>query len=197
MTELRTFGPYRRWDELRAELVGRLPAATVAALDRAVGFAVERHGEQRRPAGEPYVEHLLETVDILVDGAGVTDESVLVAAVLHDVVEDTGTSLDEVREEFGADVAGLVAWVTKPDPEPGESADAARLRYLRSLGGAPERATWLKLADRISNIQRLETHPRPAKRASYRDETVTHVLPLAAGRPWYEDWYAVWREKHR
>jgi (p)ppGpp synthase/HD superfamily hydrolase len=179
------------------KLVGRVPEATLAELDRAVGFAAERHGDQRRPAGEPYVEHLLETVDILVDGAGVTDPGVLVAAVLHDVVEDTATSLAEVRESFGADVAALVAWVTKPDGGPGESKDAARLRYLRSLTGAPERAVWLKLADRLSNVQRLETHPRPAKRASYYAETVTHFLPLAEGHPYYELWYAAWREKYR
>ena len=197
MTELRTFGPYRRWDELREKLVGRLSEATLAALDRAVGFAAERHGGQRRPAGEPYVEHLLETVDILVDGAGVTDRDVLVAAVLHDVVEDTGTSLAEVREKFGTDVAELVAWVTKPDAEPGESKGAARLRYLRSLTEAPEKAVWLKLADRLSNVQRLETHPRPAKRASYYAETVAHFLPLAEGHPYYKRWYAGWREKHR
>lgn len=196
MAELRTFGPYRHWDELRGKLVGRLPEATLAALDRAVGFATERHGEQRRPAGEPYVEHLLETVDILVDGVGVTDPGVLVAGVLHDVVEDTVTSLAEVREQFGADVAELVAWVTKPDAGPGESKDAARLRYLNSLAEAPERAVWLKLADRLSNVQRLETHPRPAKRASYYAETVAHFLPLAEGHPYYERWYATWREKH-
>jgi len=56
---------------------------------------------------------------------------------------------------------------------------------------------WLKLADRLSNVQRLETHPRPGKRADYYAETVTHFLPLAEGRPFYEHWYAFWREKHR
>jgi hypothetical protein len=54
---IRTFGPHRRWSDLRAKLDGRLPERTLAALDRAVIFAVERHGLQRRPAGEPYVEH--------------------------------------------------------------------------------------------------------------------------------------------
>ncbi|MDN3360038.1 HD domain-containing protein [Actinomadura sp. DC4] len=190
------FGPYRTWDGLRSELAGRVPDETLAALDDAVEFAVERHGDQRRPAGEPYLEHLLETVGILVHGPGVTDRGVLVAAVLHDVVEDTGTSLAEVREEFGEDVAGLVAWVTKPDARPGEPEDAARRRYLDSLAQAPERALWLKLADRLSNVQRLETHPRPEKRASYYEETVACFLPLAAEHPWYEQWYAAWQAGH-
>jgi (p)ppGpp synthase/HD superfamily hydrolase len=185
-----TFGPHRRWSELRPRL--DLPGSTLAALDHAVAFATERHGDQRRPAGEPYVEHLLETVDVLVNGPGITDPDVLVAGVLHDVVEDTATGLDEVRAAFGADVAELVGWVTKPAADSGASRDA----YLRSLAGAPERAVLLKLADRLSNVQRLETHPRPAKRASYYAETVTYFLPLAARHAWYERWYGAWRDRH-
>jgi len=186
----RVFGPHRRWSDLRPRL--DLPEPTLTALDRAVAFAVERHGDQRRPAGEPYVEHLLETVDILRHGPGVSDPDVLVAGVLHDVVEDTETSAEEVREAFGDGVAGLVAWVTKPEA----SGDAARLTYLRSLEEAPDDAVLLKLADRLSNVQRLDTHPRPAKRASYYAETVAHLLPLAPRHPWYEAWYAAWRERH-
>ena len=186
----RVFGPHRRWSDLRPCL--GLPEATLAALDRAVAFAVGRHGDQRRPAGEPYVEHLLETLDVLVHGPGVRDQDVLVAAILHDVVEDTATSDEEVREAFGAGVAGLVAWVTKPEA----AGDAARLAYLGSLREAPDDAVLLKLADRLSNVQRLDTHPRPGKRASYYAETVAHLLPLASRHPWYEAWYAAWRDRH-
>ena len=176
------FGPHRRWSDLRDSLP--LPEATPAALDRAVEFATRAHGDQRRPAGEPYLEHLLETVDVLVNGPGVTDPDVLVAGVLHDVVEDTAVTLDEVREAFGPRVAVLVGWVTKPD--------GPRLGYLASLADAPDDALLVKLADRLSNVQRLDTHPRPAKRASYYAETVEHLVPLAARHPWYERWYATW-----
>jgi guanosine-3',5'-bis(diphosphate) 3'-pyrophosphohydrolase len=186
----RVFGPHHRWSDLRPRL--GLPEPTLATLDRAVAFAVERHGDQRRPAGEPYVEHLLETVDVLVHGPGARDPDILAAGVLHDVVEDTETSAEEVREAFGAGVAVLVAWVTKPAGK----GDAARLTYLRSLAEAPDDAVLLKLADRLSNVQRLDTHPRPAKRASYYAETVAHLLPLASRHPWYEAWYAAWRDRH-
>ena len=180
-----SFGPHERWAGLRGSL--RLPETTLAALDRAVEFAVVRHGDQRRPAGEPYLEHLLETVDVLVNGPGVTDAGVLVAGILHDVVEDTETTIDEVREAFGPRVAELVGWVTKPD--------GPRLDYLSSLAAAPDDVILLKLADRLSNVQRLDTHPRPAKRASYYAETVEHLVPLAVRHPWYERWYATWREE--
>jgi guanosine-3',5'-bis(diphosphate) 3'-pyrophosphohydrolase len=189
-----TFGPHRRWAELRGLL--SLPEATLTVLDEAVAFAVERHGAQRRPGGEPYVGHLLETLDVLVRGRGVTDRGVLVAGVLHDVVEDTATTADEVEAAFGADVARLVADVTKPAVESGEDRDAARRAYLLSLATLPPRSLVLKLADRLSNVQRLETHPRPDKRVSYYEETVTYVLPLAAGDPWYARWYGAWREHH-
>lgn len=192
---LRTFGPVRTWAALRAELSTSLPGGTLAALDEAVAFAVERHGAQTRPAGEPYLEHLLETVAVLTDGARVTDTDLLVAAVLHDVVEDTDTTLDEVRDRFGARVAELVAWVTKPEPAPGQDAAAARAGYLARLRQAPDDAICLKLADRLSNVQRLDTHPRPAKRGSYYRETVTTILPLADRHPWFAGWYAAWRTR--
>ena len=122
------------------------------------------------------------------NGPGVADRAVLVAGVLHDVVEDTATGLDEVRARVrrGRRRARRV----------GDQPGADREAYLRSLAGAPERAVLLKLADRLSNVQRLETHPRPAKRASYYAETVTYFLPLAARHAWYERWYGAWRDQH-
>jgi (p)ppGpp synthase/HD superfamily hydrolase len=191
---LQTFGPVQAWASLRTELSNRLDGDTLAALDNAVAFAAERHGDQTRPAGEPYLEHLLETVAVLTNGAAMTDTDLLVAAVLHDVVEDTDTELDEVRERFGTRVATLVAWVTKPNPEPGHDPATARARYLARLSEAPDDAIYLKLADRLSNVQRLDTHPRPAKRASYYRETVTRILPLADRHPWFAAWYANWRQ---
>ncbi|GAA2345646.1 HD domain-containing protein [Dactylosporangium salmoneum] len=183
----RTFDGSAGWPALRERLAARLDPGTLAALDEAVAFAVERHGDQRRPAGEPYVEHLLEALEVLAEGVGERDPDTLRAAVLHDVVEDTPTTLEEVRARFGDRVAELVGWVTK-----GEDREA----YLAALPGAPDAAIAVKLADRLSNVQRLRTHPRPAKRASYYRETVATIVPLAAGRPWFEDWYRAWAAEH-
>ncbi|WP_433613740.1 HD domain-containing protein [Dactylosporangium sp. CA-139114] len=183
----RTFDGSVGWPALRARFADRLPPPTLAVLDAAVAFAAERHGDQRRPAGEPYVEHLLEALEVLVEAVGERDPDTLCAAVLHDVVEDTPTTLDEVRERFGPRVAELVGWVTK---------QGDREEYLAALRDAPDAALAVKLADRVSNVQRLRTHPRPAKRASYYRETVATIVPLAAGRPWFEAWYRDWQAEH-
>jgi (p)ppGpp synthase/HD superfamily hydrolase len=92
-----------------------------------------------------------------------------------------------VRERFGDRVAELVGWVTK-------SGD--RAEYLARLRDAPDAAIAVKLADRLSNVQRLRTHPRPEKRASYYRETVATIVPLAAGRPWFQQWYSEWQAGH-
>ena len=157
-----------------------------AGLDDAITFATRWHADQRRPAGEPYVEHLKEATAFLAYGAGVTDPALLHAAVLHDVVEDTDCTLAEVRTTFGDEVATLVDWVTKDDD---------RTAYLERLRSAPVDALLVKLADRASNVQRLDTHPRPEKRRSYYAETVRVIVPLSATHPWFADWYTAWQQE--
>jgi guanosine-3',5'-bis(diphosphate) 3'-pyrophosphohydrolase len=162
----------------------------------AVDFALRYHGDQRRPTGVPYLEHLLEAVEVLVRGAGVTDPEMLCAAVLHDVVEDTPATVQDVRERFGDRVAGLVSWVTKPEPENGADPAAAKAAYLSHLTDAPEDAVVVKLADRASNVQTLRNLRLPKQREYYA-QTVTYIMPLAASRAWWADWYAAWQEAHR
>lgn len=157
-----------------------------AGLDDAIAFATRLHAGQRRPAGEPYVEHLKEATAFLAYGAGVTDPALLRAAVLHDVVEDTDCTLAEVRTAFGDDVATLVDWVTKGDD---------RAAYLERLRSAPREALLVKLADRASNVQRLDTHPRPEKRRTYYAETVRTIVPLSAAHPWFAGWYQAWQRE--
>lgn len=188
-----TFEAKDGWPGLRARWAQRLPESDLTSLDEAVAFAERWHGEQTRPAGEPYVEHLLEAARVLVEAVGVTDADVLRAAVLHDVVEDTPCTLDEVREHFGDRVATLVDWVTKPPRRQDQSRPQARAGYLDRLRSAPDEAILVKLADRLSNVQRLDTHPRPEKAADYYEETVRRILPLAEPYPWFRDWYAAWR----
>jgi (p)ppGpp synthase/HD superfamily hydrolase len=184
-----TFDGSVGWTVLRERFAERLPGTTLTGLDEAVAFAVQRHGDQRRPAGEAYVEHLLEALQVLVDAVGVRDPDTLRAAVLHDVVEDTPTTLDEVRQRFGPRVADLVGWVTKSD-------GVERAAYLARLRQAPAEAIDVKLADRLSNVQRLRTHPRPDKQVSYFRETVESIVPLAADRPWFAQWYRQWQHDH-
>jgi (p)ppGpp synthase/HD superfamily hydrolase len=138
--------------------------------------------------GIPYTFELQLTTQRASDGVGVTDPQILAAAALHDVVEDTDVSIEEVRAEFGDVAASLVAWVTR---DPSENKPA----YLARLADAPNQVLMLKLADRLSNVQRLATHPRPEKQARYYAETVEWIVPLATRFPWFGAWFAVWQDK--
>jgi guanosine-3',5'-bis(diphosphate) 3'-pyrophosphohydrolase len=168
-------------------------------VSQAVEFAVRYHGDQTRPTGAPYAEHLLEALEVLVRGAGVTDPEILQAVVLHDVVEDTPATIDDVRRAFGGRVAEMVGWVTKPEPSDGaEEIDrkAAKEAYLSRLQDAPDDAVLVKLADRASNVQTLRNLRLPKQRQYYA-ETVRYIMPLAAQRQWWAQWYASWEQAHR
>jgi guanosine-3',5'-bis(diphosphate) 3'-pyrophosphohydrolase len=195
MAGMETFTAWHTWPDAAPGLGRLLPAGVVADIARAVEFATAQHGDQRRKTGVPYLEHLLEAVQILAEGAGVTSRDVLVAAVLHDVVEDTGCTLSDLSAAFGPQVADLVGWVTIPDAGPGEDAAALKASYLRRLRDAPPDAVLVKLADRMSNVQTLRNLP-PEQQRAYYAQTVAHIVPLAAGQPWFAAWYADWQREH-
>jgi guanosine-3',5'-bis(diphosphate) 3'-pyrophosphohydrolase len=185
------FTTWHTWQQAEPGLRAALPADTVARLHQAVAFAKASHGDQRRPTGAPYLEHLLEALEVLVRGAGVTDPDILCAAVLHDVVEDTDCTVDDIRAAFSPRIAELVGWVTIPAPGPGQDHASVKEAYLRGLRQAPHDAILVKLADRASNAQTLRNLPEARQRAYYA-QTVEHIVPLAADKPWFADWYAGW-----
>ena len=129
--DVELFTDWHTWQRAEPELRRLLPASTCDAVGDAVTFALRYHGDQKRPTGAPYAEHLLEALEVLVRGAGVSDPDVLCAAVLHDVVEDTPCTIDDVRAAFGDRVADMVGWVTKPDA-------GRRRRQEGGQGGLPE-----------------------------------------------------------
>ncbi len=181
----RTFDGWESWDAARPEL----PADSLDALNRAYEFARKYHAGQTRPAGEPYVVHLREVLQILLTYAGITSSDVLVAGLLHDVVEDTPCSIEAVADNFGPAAATIVSWVTT---DPAHS----REEYLDRLASAPTDALLVKLADRYSNVQRLHTHPRVAKQRSYYRETQVHILPLASQRQPFAELFADWADAY-
>jgi GTP pyrophosphokinase len=189
------FTSWHTWEQTEPELGRLLPAAGFDAVARAVAFALRCHGDQRRPTGAPYAEHLLEALEFLVRGAGVSDPDVLCAAVLHDVVEDTPCTIGQVRAAFGGRVADMVGWVTKPETAPGTDKKAAKEEYLARLAGAPDDAVLVKLADRASNVQTLRNLGL-ARQREYYAQTVSYIVPLAASRSWWALWYANWQDAH-
>jgi (p)ppGpp synthase/HD superfamily hydrolase len=193
---MKVFGGWATWREAERALDSRLPDETVRLLGRAYSFAEQWHGDQTRPAGEPYVTHLLETLEILVAEVRVTDNDVLAAGLLHDVVEDTPCTLTEVQEIFGGRVAEFVGWLTKPDPQPEQNKNVARKDYLNQFEHAPYEVLLVKLADRYSNVQRLHTHPRIEKQHSYYAETCRWFVPLAARVPYFQQLFTVWQKNY-
>ncbi|SEG93540.1 GTP pyrophosphokinase [Nonomuraea solani] len=183
------FTSWPSWAHAEGPLGQALPTPTVDALREAVAFARRQHGVQQRPTGRPYVEHLLEALEVAVAGARLDDRDLLIAIVLHDVVEDTPCTEAEVGKRFGPRVAALVRWVSKPPG--GRKAD-----YLASLAKAPPQAVLVKLADRTSNVQELQRMPWRFQRRYYL-ETVAHIMPLAAAHPWFAQWFGEWRARWR
>lgn len=120
----------------------------------ALHFAAQRHQHQRRKgeAQEPYINHLIEVMSLLANFAGETDSVVLQAAALHDVVEDTDTTIEEVEERFGAAVAVLVAVLTDDKSLPKAERKRLQIEHMKT---APAQARLIKLADHTSNVTEL------------------------------------------
>lgn len=133
------------------------PKTDLARLLEAAAFAADRHRHQRRKDVDatPYINHPLEVARILTE-AGVDDVEVLIAAVLHDTVEDTETSYEDVLRTFGQRVASLVMEVT--DDKSLAKAERKRLQVLNAPKKSAE-AKMIKIADKIANLRDLKNSP--------------------------------------
>ena len=153
------------------------PKADLALLERAYITAEKHHGTQTRKSGDPYITHPLAVTTILAD-MGMT-EPTLVAALLHDTVEDTPYTLDELNREFGEEVALLVDGVTKLDKvKYGDSAQAETIRKMIVAMSRDIRVLVIKLADRLHNMRTLRYVKRESQERTAR-ETLDIYAPLA------------------
>lgn len=143
-----------------APVASRNSSAKVMSAEflSALSFAADKHRDQRRKDTRktPYVNHVIAVADILLNEADVTDEVVLVAALLHDTVEDTATTLDEIEQHFGTAVRTVVDEVTDDKSLP----KAVRKQLqVEHAAGLSDRAKLVKLADKISNIRDTTISP--------------------------------------
>jgi guanosine-3',5'-bis(diphosphate) 3'-pyrophosphohydrolase len=153
------------------------PKADLALLERAYTTAERLHGTQVRKSGDPYITHPLAVTTILAD-MGMT-EPTLVAALLHDTVEDTPYTLDELTRDFGEEVALLVDGVTKLDKvKYGDSAQAETIRKMIVAMSRDIRVLVIKLADRLHNMRTLRYVKRESQERTAR-ETLDIYAPLA------------------
>jgi GTP diphosphokinase / guanosine-3',5'-bis(diphosphate) 3'-diphosphatase len=169
----------RRFEDILDRVESYNPSADVDLLRRAYIFSAREHRSQVRRSGEPYLVHPIDVAYILAELE--LDTASIVAGLLHDVVEDTLTTIETVREYFGADVAHIVAGVTKISKlqfATKEQAEAENLRKMILAMVDDIRVILVKLADRLNNMRTLQHLPREKQERIAR-ETSEIYAPLA------------------
>lgn len=173
------------------ELIDRVlaydPEADEAMLNRAYVFSVNAHGTQKRASGDPYFSHPIEVAGILTELR--LDDETIATAILHDTVEDTVATPEEIERIFGGNVARLVDGVTKlskieAQTENERAAENLR-KFLLAMSG-DIRVLLVKLADRLHNMRTLHFIPKPEKRRRIAKETMDIYAPLAERIGMYE-----------
>ncbi|MEX2009191.1 MAG: HD domain-containing protein, partial [Dongiaceae bacterium] len=166
------------------ELVERVkaydPGADEDALNRAYVFSMKAHGSQERASGDPYFSHPLQVAEILTRLK--LDSASIITALLHDTVEDTDATLEQIEQLFGAEIARLVDGVTKLsriELQSDNTKHAENFRKLVLAMSADIRVLLVKLADRLHNMQTLHYIADPDKRRRIALETMEIYAPLA------------------
>lgn len=153
------------------------PKADLRLIERAYDVAAYHHRDQKRKSGDPYITHPLAVATILAELG--TDDETLCAALLHDTVEDTAYSLDELRGDFGDTIASLVDGVTKLDKVKfGDAAQAETVRKMVVAMSRDIRVLIIKLADRLHNMRTMRYLPEHKRHQKSR-ETLEIFAPLA------------------
>ena len=172
--------PNRLYDMLIARIRKYHPSTDVSMIEKAYKLAVKAHGDQRRKSGEPYIIHPLWVAIILADLE--MDKETITAGMLHDVVEDTKFTEEDIRREFGDEVALLVDGVTKLGRLSYSSdkleVQAENLRKMFLAMAKDIRVIIIKLADRLHNMRTLQ-FMTPAKQKEKAKETMDIYAPIA------------------
>lgn len=156
------------------------PDCNAVLIEEAARFAKNKHEGQMRASGEPYYLHPMAVASILAD-MGLDDETII-TAILHDTVEDTDTTLEELSKKFGKNVASLVDGVTKLtriESKTSEGKQAENFRKLLLAMSEDIRVLLVKLADRVHNMRTLHHFNKPDKRRRIAQETLDIYAPLA------------------
>ena len=167
------------YGQMRDTLAKHLPGADMPLIDRAVEYAQNKHKAQKRKDGSPYIIHPLAVAKIVTE-MGLDIDAVL-GALLHDCIEDTDASHEEIEKLFGQTVAELVEGVTKLTRANFSSTEQAQMENLRKMFMAMSkdiRVVLIKIADRLHNMRTMQ-YQTPAKQVSKCRETMDIYAPLA------------------
>lgn len=169
----------QRFEHLIEQVHEHRPTENPAPIRKAWDFCVRFHEGQRRASGEPYIIHPLEVAEVLAEMK--LDATAIAAGLLHDAVEDTPVTTDEIATEFGEQVAHIVEGVTKIDKiqfANREDRQAENVRKMLLAMVSDVRVVLIKLADRLHNMRTLE-HLKPERREAIARETLDIYAPLA------------------
>lgn len=152
-------------------------------LLEALDFAAQKHRDQRRKGAEasPYINHPIQVAEVLASVGGVDDEATLLAAILHDTIEDTDTTPADLTERFGEEVCELVLAVS--DDKTLSKDERKRLQVTHS-SELPDKAKLVKIADKICNVRDIGSKPPldwDAKRRKEYFDWATKVVDACAG----------------
>ena len=149
-------------------------------LMNALSFAAAKHREQRRKGVEatPYINHPIAVTNVLVQKGNITETVVLCAALLHDTIEDTETSLSELKESFGEEIATIVKEVTDDKSLPKEVRKRLQVEHASGLSPA---AKLVKIADKICNVRDITTSPPADWPPQRRQDYLTWSEKVIAG----------------
>ena len=164
---------------MRATVTRLMPGVDMALIDRAVEYASNKHKDQKRKDGSPYIIHPLAVAEIVAE-MGLDLDAVL-GALLHDCIEDTDASHEEIEHLFGQTVAELVEGVTKLTRANFSSTEQAQMENLRKMFMAMSkdiRVVLIKIADRLHNMRTMQ-YQTPAKQIIKCRETMDIYAPLA------------------
>ncbi|HPK72773.1 MAG TPA: HD domain-containing protein, partial [Vicinamibacterales bacterium] len=168
-----------RFEDLVARAQTYMPEADIELLRRAYVFSAMAHQGQVRQSGQPYLVHPLEVAHLLADMK--LDPAAIIAGLLHDVVEDTLTTVERIEELFGREVAHLVEGVTKISVIPFSSSEERQAENFRKILLAMVddiRVVLVKLADRLHNMRTLGAMPEERRQRTAR-ETLDIYAPIA------------------
>ena len=167
------------YQSMRATIAKCMPGADMALIDRAVEYADVKHQRQKRKDGSPYIIHPLAVAEIVAEMG--LDIDAILGALLHDCIEDTDASHDDIEKLFGQTVAELVEGVTKLTRANFETSEQAQMENLRKMFMAMSkdiRVVLIKIADRLHNMRTMQ-YQTPEKQVKKCRETMDIYAPLA------------------
>ena len=167
------------YESMKRSIALHCPQADMALIDRAVEYASAKHEGQKRKDGSPYIIHPLAVAEIVAETG--LDTDAILGAILHDCIEDTDSTYDEIARQFGSTVAALVEGVTKLTRVEYSTLEEQQMENLRKMFMAMSkdiRVILIKICDRLHNTRTME-YQTPAKQISKSRETMDIYAPLA------------------